>query len=242
MATIRTGASPAIASFQSSVTSWIAFYKEIDSTQQIEISPAGATWPIVNGQVELVAKVYSDNGTVSGVTYSVDNATAVAMTLATGSKWVTAKATWDTGALSQDYHKITVTATDNAGSFQTETEVKVSTETLLTIKDLQDHLRVYQGHYVTIQGTVETAMFNTSFAPAGAGGAVIVRLYRQGSDLCRRMLLSSSTHCCQETAHQGEGHPHAVHLGLHDLNGGPRGHFRHVHDAGGHGAGGSERG
>ena len=148
-------------------------YKEIDSAQQIEISPAGATWPIVSGQVELVAKVYSDNGTVSGVTYSVDNATAVAMTLATGSKWVTARATWDTGALSQDYHKITVTATDSAGSFQTETEVKVSTETTLTIKDLQDHLRTYQGHYVTMQGTVDTALFNTSFAPPGAGGAVI---------------------------------------------------------------------
>jgi hypothetical protein len=149
------------------------FYKEIGSAQQTEIGPAGATWPIVSGQVELVAKVYSDNGTVSGVTYSVDNATAVAMTLTTGSKWVTAKATWDTGALSQDYHKITATATDNGGSFQTETEVKVSTETTLTIEDLQDHLRTYQGHYVTIKGTVDTALFGTSFAPPGAGGAVI---------------------------------------------------------------------
>jgi len=148
-----------------------SFYKEIGSAQQIEISPAGATWPIVSGQVDLEAKVYSDNGTVSGVTYSVDNATAVAMTLATGSKWVTAKATWDTGALSQDYHKITVTATDNAGSFQTETEVKVSTETTLTIKDLQDHLRVYQGYYVTIQGVTDQAMFNTPMVPQGSGGA-----------------------------------------------------------------------
>ena len=151
-----------------------SFYKETGSSQQIEISPAGATWPIVSGQVELVAKVYSDNGPASGVTYSVDNATAVAMTLATGSKWVTARATWDTGALSQDYHKITVTGTDSAGSFQTENEVKVSADPALpiTIKDLQDHLRTYQGHYVTIQGTVDTALFNTSFAPLGAGGAV----------------------------------------------------------------------
>ncbi len=149
------------------------FYKEIGSAQQMEIGPAGATWPIVSGPVELVAKVYSGNSTVSGVTYSVDNATAVAMTLATGSKWVTARVTWDTGALSQDYHKITVTATDDAGSFQTETEVKVSSVTLLTIKDLQDHLAVYWGHYVTIKGTVDTAMFGTSFAPPGAGGAVI---------------------------------------------------------------------
>jgi hypothetical protein len=149
------------------------FYKEIDSTQQIEISPAGATWPIVSGQVELVAKIYTD-GAVSGMTYSVDNATAVAMTLATGAKWVTAKATWDTAALSQDYHKITVTATDNAGSFQTEIEVKVSADPTqpITIVDLQEHLRVYQGHYVTIQGVVDQSQFNMPpLVPVGAGGA-----------------------------------------------------------------------
>jgi hypothetical protein len=157
-----------------------SFYKNVDSTQQIEISPAGATWPIVSGSVanasvELVAKVYSDNGTVSGVTYSVDNATAVAMTLTTGSKWVTAKATLDTSALSQDYHKITLTATDNAGSFQTDADVKVSADPTqpITAKDLQDHRAVYQGHYVTIQGTVDMAVFGTSFAPPGAGGALI---------------------------------------------------------------------
>jgi hypothetical protein len=152
------------------------FYKEIDSTQQIEINPAGATWPIVNGQVGLAAKVYSGSGTVSGVTYSVDNATAVAMTLGTGAKWVTASATWDTASLSEGYHKITVAATGSAGSSQLEEEVKVSAAPTqpITAKDLQDHLRVYQGHYVTIQGTVEMAMFNTSFAPEGAGGAVVV--------------------------------------------------------------------
>jgi hypothetical protein len=157
-----------------------SFYKNVDSTQQIEISPAGATWPIVKGSVanasvELAAKVFSDNGAVSGVTYSVDNATAVAMTLTTGSKWVTAKATLDTSALSQDYHKITLTATDNAGSFQTEADVKVSADPTqpITAKDLQDHRSVYQGHYVTIQGAVDMAVFGTSFAPAGAGGALI---------------------------------------------------------------------
>jgi len=150
-----------------------SFYKEIGSAQQVEISPAGATWPIVSGQVELVAKVYSENGAVSGVTYSVDNATAVTMTLESGQKWVTARATWNTAALSQDYHKVTATATDNAGSFQIEADVKVSTETTLTIKELQDHLRMYQGHYVTIKGTVDLAMFSTSFAPKGSGGAVI---------------------------------------------------------------------
>jgi hypothetical protein len=150
------------------------FYKEIDSTQQIEISPAGATWPIVSGQVELVAKIFTGSGTVSGVTYGVDNATAVDMTLTTGAKWVTAKATWDTSSLTQDYHKITVAATGSAGTSQIEEKVKVSTETTLTAADLQANLEVYQGHYVTVQGVVEMALFNTAFAPVGAGGAVIV--------------------------------------------------------------------
>jgi hypothetical protein len=150
------------------------FYKEIDSVQQIQIGPAGATWPIVSGQVELVAKVYSDNGPVSGVTNSVDNATAVAMTLATGSKWITASVSWDTGSLTQDYHTVTVTATDNIGSFQIAEEVKVSADPALpiSIKDLQDHLRTYQGHYVTIQGVVDQSQFNMPpLVPVGAGGA-----------------------------------------------------------------------
>ncbi len=150
-----------------------SFYKEIGSKQQIEISPAGSAWPIVSGQVALAAKIYTENGAVSEVTYSVDNSTAVTMTTVPGQKWVTATATWDTGSVSQDYHRITVTATDGVGSFPGVADVKVSTETTLTIKDLQDHLRVYQGHYVTIKGTVEMALFNTGFAPMGAGGALI---------------------------------------------------------------------
>jgi hypothetical protein len=98
------------------------------------------------------------------------------MTLAAGSNWVTAKATWDTASLSQDYHEITVTATDNVGSFQIQDKVKVSADPALpiTIKDLQDHLRVYQGHYVTIQGTIEQSQFNMPpLVPVGAGGARI---------------------------------------------------------------------
>ena len=151
------------------------FYKEIDSTQQIEISPAGATWPVVNGQVELVAKVFAGSGTVSGVTYSVDNATPVDMTLTTGAKWVTAKATWDTGSLSQGYHDITVTAAGSGGTSQVKDEVKVSADPSqpITATELDLHLRTYQGHYVTVQGVVELALFNTSFAPEGSGGAVI---------------------------------------------------------------------
>jgi len=151
------------------------FYKEIDSTQQIEISPAGATWPIVSGQVELVAKVFTGSGTVSGVTYSVDNATAVDMTLTTGAKWVTATATWDTGSLTPDYYDIIVTAAGSGGASQIEEEVKVSTDPTqpITAQELHEHLRTYQGHYVTVQGTVEMAMLATPLAPAGAGGAVI---------------------------------------------------------------------
>ncbi|MDM7999621.1 MAG: metallophosphoesterase [Dehalococcoidia bacterium] len=148
------------------------FYKEVDSTQQIEMSPAGATWPIVNGQVELAAKVFGAG--ITGVTYAVDNNTPVAMTLTAGAKWVTAKAAWDTASVPEGYHQITIAATGGSGTFEIEEEVKVSTETTLTAADLQAHLRTYQGHYVTVQGTVEMAMFDPAFVPEGAGGAVLV--------------------------------------------------------------------
>ncbi len=176
------------------------FYKEIDSTQQIEINPAGATWPIVSGQVELAAKIFAGGGTVSGVTYSVDNVTADNMTLTAGAKWVTAKASWNTASLSQGYHEITVAATGSAGSSQIVEQVKVSADPTqpITAKDLQEHLRVYQGHYVTVQGTVEMAMFNTVVRPAGGRRCRDRGLYRQGSDLRRGMLQSSSPHCCPE--------------------------------------------
>jgi hypothetical protein len=96
------------------------------------------------------------------------------MTLTAGTKWVTATAAWDTGSLAQGYYRITVTATGSGGTSQIQEEVKVSTETTVTAAELQAHLPVYQGHCVTVQGTVEMALFNTSFAPEGSGGAVIV--------------------------------------------------------------------
>jgi hypothetical protein len=95
------------------------------------------------------------------------------MTLTTGAKWVTASATWDTSAVSPGYHEITVAATGTAGASQIEEEVKVGTDTTLTAAELHAHLRTYQGHYVTVQGTVELALFNTGMAPEGAGGAVM---------------------------------------------------------------------
>ncbi len=146
-----------------------SFYKDIGTTEQIELSPAGASWPIVSGQVELVARVYSDNGSLPSVTYGVDNGTAVAMTVSAGPKWVTATATWDAGAVSPGYHQVTVTA----GQQVLLETVKVSTDPAapLTIKDLEDHLGVYQGHRVTIQGVTDQVMFNSPVVPAGSGGA-----------------------------------------------------------------------
>lgn len=149
-----------------------SFYKHTGTTRQIEVSPSGSTWPVVGGQVELVARAYSDNGPVSGVTYSVDNGTAVDMTVSAGPGWATARATWDTGSLSPGYHQITVTADGSAG-FQVQETVKVTTDpgTPIAIRDLEDHLEVYQGHYVTIQGVTDQVMLNSAFTPAGSGGA-----------------------------------------------------------------------
>ncbi len=148
-----------------------SFYKHIGATQQIEVSPAGSTWPIVSGQVELVARVYSDNGPVAAVTYSVDNGTAVDMTVSAGPGWATARAMWDAGSLSPDYHQIVVTAGGPAG-FAVQETVKVSADPSapIAIKDLQDHLEVYQGHYVTIQGVTDRVMLNAPGIPAGSGG------------------------------------------------------------------------
>lgn len=148
-----------------------SFYRQTGAAQQIEISPAGASWPIISGQVDLVARVFSENGTVSAATWAVDNGTAANMGLTAGAVWSTARVTWDTSGLS-DYHTITVTAADGAGSFQSRDTVKVSTSAVLTIEDLQSHLRVYQGHCVTIQGTTDQAMFYPDIGvPAGSGGA-----------------------------------------------------------------------
>jgi len=146
-----------------------SIYRDINSGRTIDLDLPG---PIVSGQVGLAAKIYSTNGSISGVTYSVDGGEAVAMQVQVldGRPWADASATWDTASVASGYHKITVTASDSAGSFQKEMEVKVSPDTNLTIDELLAHFDVYQGQYVTIQGTVAYALFGPPTTDEGAGG------------------------------------------------------------------------
>ncbi len=148
-----------------------SLYRHTGCAQQVDICPVGGAWPIVSGRVEMAARVFSENATVSGVTFAVDDGAATPVALARGPEWATARISWDTSALS-GYHTITVTAAAGGVSFQAQETVKVSAETVLTIKDLQDHLPIYQGHRVIIQGVTDQALFYPNIGvPAGSGGA-----------------------------------------------------------------------
>ena len=146
-----------------------SIYRDINSERTIDLDLPG---PIVSGQVGLTAKIYSTNGSISEVTYSIDGGEAVAMQVQVldGRPWAKASATWDTASVAEGYHKITVTASDKAGSFPGEMEVKVSGDANLTIDELLAHFEVYQGQYVTVQGTVAYALFGPPTTDEGAGG------------------------------------------------------------------------
>lgn len=146
-----------------------SIYRDINSERTIDLDLPG---PIVSGQVGLTAKIFSKNDSISGATYCIDSGDAVAMQMQVldGRPWAEASAVWDTTSVATGYHKITVTASDSAGSFQEEKEVKVSGDTNLTIDDLLAHFDVYQGQYVTIQGTVAYALFGPPTTDEGAGG------------------------------------------------------------------------
>jgi len=146
-----------------------SIYRDINSERTIDLDLPG---PIVSGQIDLTAKIYSTNGSISGATYCIDSGEAVAMQVQVldGRPWADASANWDTASVASGYHKITVTASDSAGNFQKEMEVKVSGDTNLTIDELLTHFEVYQGQYVTIQGTVAYALFGPPTTDEGAGG------------------------------------------------------------------------
>ena len=146
-----------------------SIYRDINSERTIDLDLPG---PIVSGQIDLTAKIYSTNGSISGATYCIDSGEAVAMQVQVlgGRPWADASANWDTASVASGYHKITVTASDSAGNFQKEMEVKVSGDTNLTIDELLTHFEVYQGQYVTIQSTVAYALFGPPTTDEGAGG------------------------------------------------------------------------
>jgi hypothetical protein len=133
-------------------------YKGTGDERTIE---AGLT-PIVNGQVELAVKIHSMNGSVSEASCQVDDSDPRAMAIDTGQLWATATISWDTTSLAEGYHQITFAATDSAGSFQKQVEVKVSDSETVSVSDLTSHWSVYQGSYVSLEGTLVVDLIGPS--------------------------------------------------------------------------------
>ncbi|MBN2099913.1 MAG: metallophosphoesterase [Dehalococcoidia bacterium] len=140
--------------------------------------------PIVNGQVDLAIKIYSKNGPVdSGVTYQVDDGQPVAMNLEPYvmpfpflKSWGVATASWDTTSLAEGYHRITFNATDSAGSFEKQVEVKVSDTETVSVSDLTSHWGVYQGAYVPLEGSASLSIIGPSATyriPEGMGFVMV---------------------------------------------------------------------
>ena len=128
-----------------------SLYKGTDEARTID--PNMET--IVSGKVDLEVKMASWNGAMSSASYQVDGGEAVPMALSPRAKWMLATASWDTAGLAEGYHQITFKASDDAGSFENATQIKISATGTVTVSDLNDHLTVYQGSYVSIDGTAQ---------------------------------------------------------------------------------------
>jgi hypothetical protein len=134
-------------------------------------------WPVVNGQLQLTARIYSEHGPISGVSYRIDGGASVDMAIEAGEPWSVATSTWDTASAGLDYHTVTITATDEVGSFSRDIEVKVSADERVPIADLYAHFDAHQGHYVTLEGTVPFAAIGPSTTlgiPEGLGGFKLI--------------------------------------------------------------------
>jgi hypothetical protein len=130
-------------------------------------------WPVVTGQLQLTARIYSEHGSISGASYQIDGGASVAMEVEAGEPWNTATALWDTTSVTQDYHTITIIGTDAAGALSRDIEVKVSADERVPIADLYSHFAAHQGYYVTLEGTVPFAAIGPSTVlgiPEGMGG------------------------------------------------------------------------
>ncbi len=129
-------------------------------------------WPVVNGQLQMTARIFSEHGSISAASYQIDGGASVAMEVEAGEPWNTATALWDTTSVTQDYHTITIAATDAVGAFSRDVEVKVSADERVPIADFYSHFATYQGYYVALEGTVPFAAIGPSTTlgiPEGLG-------------------------------------------------------------------------
>jgi hypothetical protein len=143
------------------------FYKGTGSERTIRLDLPG---PVLSGEIDLVAKIYSENGSILGASYRIDGGTSVAMQVESGSTWATATAVWDSASVSEGYHTITIEATDGAAPFSEGVEVKVAEDETVPISELVSHFDAYKGWFTTIQGTVQFAAAGPPFTAEGTGG------------------------------------------------------------------------
>jgi Icc protein len=128
--------------------------------------------PIVNGQVDLAVKIHSENGPVTEASYRVDDGVTEALLIENGQPWAVAAATWDTSSVAEGYHQISFTVTDSVGSFEKQVEVKVSDAETVSVSDLASHWGVYQGAYVSLEGSASLSIIGPSATygiPEGMG-------------------------------------------------------------------------
>ena len=144
-----------------------SLFKETGATRKIHLQLPG---PIVTGQIELAALIYSEHGPIQGASYQIDGGTSVNMTVEAGTPWATANATWDTDSLAEGFYSITLTADDGVETFSRQVSVKVSGDQTVPVGELLQHFETFQGWYVTVQGTAMVAMFGPPLAEEGAGG------------------------------------------------------------------------
>ena len=142
-----------------------SLYKGTGSDQVIDLDlrdAAYSSWPVVTGQLELTARIFSGHGSISEVSYQIDSSAAIVMEVKEGTPWATATAPWDTSSVADGYHQITLAASDESGSFSREIEVKVSADRRVTIAEVYSHFTTYEGSYVTLEGTVTLAAIGPS--------------------------------------------------------------------------------
>jgi|GEM_PF-961673 len=144
-----------------------SLFKETGVTRKIQPRLPG---PVVSGQVELKAQLYSEHGSTVEAGYCIDAGSVVPMTVGAGTPWSTASAVWDTAGLAQGFYTITFSANDGKETFTREVSVKVSPSQTVPIGDLLQHFETFQGWRVTIEGTALVAMFGPPLAEEGAGG------------------------------------------------------------------------
>jgi hypothetical protein len=130
-------------------------------------------WPVVSGELQLSARIYSENGSVSAASYRIDGGASIAMDIRAAEPWTAVTATWDAASVTQDaYHTVTIAATDGAGDFSRDIEVRVSADARVPIADLYARFEAHQGYYVTLEGTAPIAAIGPSTTlgiPEGLG-------------------------------------------------------------------------